>query len=230
MQNSFCQAIDAKYCTTTLSSTCIQTPELQIFSYQAIYPTCIQETQLSNPFPLTFYPPNLINTHKNYTNSTILISNPHHSLTSDSSPSQTPFGEFEGTWVIRMKNLRVLTCSCLRTLRPLESLKVLGSSRMKILRVLTCPCLRTLRDIDLVVLANSMPYLDDLDISEPTNAFGEGVTDIRIEALSSKLKGLRRINVPSNHYVTNKSLLAPSKKQKKRKKSRFWLFPQTANT
>ncbi|KAG5545173.1 hypothetical protein RHGRI_017601 [Rhododendron griersonianum] len=92
---------------------------------------------------------------------------------------------------------------------PLESLKVLGS-RMKNLRVLMCSCLLTLRDVDLVVIADSMPCLEDLDISEPINRFEAAVTDSGIEVLSSKLKGLRKIDVSGNHYITDKSLLALS--------------------
>ncbi|XP_058217516.1 F-box/LRR-repeat protein 4-like [Rhododendron vialii] len=92
---------------------------------------------------------------------------------------------------------------------PLESLKVLGS-RMKNLRVLMCSCLLTLRDMDLVVIADSMPCLEDLDISEPINRFEAAVTDSGIEVLSSKLKGLRKIDVSGNHYITDKSLLALS--------------------
>ncbi|KAI8551501.1 hypothetical protein RHMOL_Rhmol06G0191600 [Rhododendron molle] len=92
---------------------------------------------------------------------------------------------------------------------PLESLKVLGS-RMKNLRVLVCSCLLTLRDMDLVVIADSMPCLEDLDISEPINRFDAAVTDSGIKVLSSKLKGLRKIDVSGNHYITDKSLLALS--------------------
>ncbi|XP_058218724.1 uncharacterized protein LOC131329559 [Rhododendron vialii] len=104
---------------------------------------------------------------------------------------------------------------------PLESWRLLGS-RMKNIKVLICPNLRTLRDIELVVIADSMPCLDDLDISHPSNYFGSvpelqgrslgevGLTDSGIEVVSSKLKGLRIINVSGNEFLTDKSLIALS--------------------
>ncbi|KAH7861349.1 hypothetical protein Vadar_024949 [Vaccinium darrowii] len=104
---------------------------------------------------------------------------------------------------------------------PLGSLRILGS-RMKNLRALMCSWLRTLRDIELFVIADSMPCLEDLDISYPLNSFRSdpeiqglsqgdvGVTDMGIEVLSSKLKCLRKINVSGNEFLTDKSLLALS--------------------
>ncbi|KAG5545175.1 hypothetical protein RHGRI_017603 [Rhododendron griersonianum] len=90
---------------------------------------------------------------------------------------------------------------------PLEGLKVLGS-RMKNVKVLRCFRLRTLRDHDLDVIADSMPCLEDLDISYPLD---EGnVTDRGIELMSCKLKGLRRIDISGNENLTDKSLLALS--------------------
>ncbi|KAF7140111.1 hypothetical protein RHSIM_Rhsim06G0134500 [Rhododendron simsii] len=103
----------------------------------------------------------------------------------------------------------------------LESWRLLGS-RMKNIKVLICWDLRTLRDIELVVIADSMPCLEDLDISYPSNDFGSvpelqgrslgevGVTDSGIEVVSSKLKGLRKINVSGNEFLTDKSLIALS--------------------
>ncbi|KAF7112296.1 hypothetical protein RHSIM_RhsimUnG0244100 [Rhododendron simsii] len=61
-----------------------------------------------------------------------------------------------------------------------------------------------------VIDSDSMPCLEDLDISEPINRFEAAVTDSGIEVLSSKLKGLRKIDVSGNHYITDKSLLALS--------------------
>lgn len=93
---------------------------------------------------------------------------------------------------------------------------------MKNLRVLNCSRLSTMCDADLIVIADSMPCLEDLDISYPDNfSFilrldpddvpGEvGVTDRGIEMLSSKLKGLRKINISGNLFLTDASLLALS--------------------
>ncbi|XP_058217493.1 EIN3-binding F-box protein 2-like [Rhododendron vialii] len=104
----------------------------------------------------------------------------------------------------------------------LESLRMLGS-RMKNLKVLMCSQLRTLRDLELVVIADSMPCLEDLDISYPVNDFGweadefearspgeVGVTDTGIEVLSSKLKSLRKIDVSGNEFLTDYSLITLS--------------------
>ncbi|KAG5545168.1 hypothetical protein RHGRI_017596 [Rhododendron griersonianum] len=64
-------------------------------------------------------------------------------------------------------------------------------------------------DIELVVIADSMPCLEDLDISNPV-AGQDDLTDSGIEVLSSKLKGLRKINISGNNFITDKSLLALS--------------------
>ncbi|KAF7140279.1 hypothetical protein RHSIM_Rhsim06G0127600 [Rhododendron simsii] len=99
---------------------------------------------------------------------------------------------------------------------PLESCRFLGS-RMKNIRVLICLALRTLRDIELVVIADSMPCLEDLDISFPENDFGSdpelqgrtlgevGVTDSGIEsliALSTNCVYLKEISVLGCHLLT----------------------------
>ncbi|KAH7861990.1 hypothetical protein Vadar_033461 [Vaccinium darrowii] len=110
-------------------------------------------------------------------------------------------------------NLNLETLKFSGTQLPLEGFKLLGS-RMKNLKVLTCGNLATLRDSDLVVIADSMPSLEDLDISFPVNDFGasagnetlalhsseKDVTDLGIEVLSSKLKGLRMIDLSG--YLT----------------------------
>ncbi|KAI8551505.1 hypothetical protein RHMOL_Rhmol06G0192000 [Rhododendron molle] len=90
---------------------------------------------------------------------------------------------------------------------PLEVLKVFGS-RMKNVKVLRCFDLRTLRDHDLDVIDDSMPRLEDLDISCPLDE--ENVTDHGIEVVSHKLKGLRKIDISGNEKLTDKSLLALS--------------------
>ncbi|KAG5545043.1 hypothetical protein RHGRI_017494 [Rhododendron griersonianum] len=117
-------------------------------------------------------------------------------------------------------NLRTLNFTGTDSL-PLESCRLLGS-RMKNIRVLICLALRTLRDIELVVIADSMPCLEDLDISFPENDFGSdpelqgrslgevGVTDSGIEVVSSKLKCLQKIFMSGNEFLTDKSLIALS--------------------
>ncbi|XP_058217515.1 F-box/LRR-repeat protein 4-like [Rhododendron vialii] len=90
----------------------------------------------------------------------------------------------------------------------LESLKILGS-RMKNLRVFKLKWL-LIADIQLVVIADSMPSLEDLDISYPDVAVQDDLTDSGIEVLSSKLKGLRKINISGNNFITDKSLVTLS--------------------
>ncbi|KAE9457531.1 hypothetical protein C3L33_10562, partial [Rhododendron williamsianum] len=99
-------------------------------------------------------------------------------------------------------NLNLESLSFSGTQLHLESLRILGS-RMKNLKVLMCSDLRTLRDLELLAIADSMPCLEDLDISYPVNDFGweddefdtrspseVGVTDTGIEVLSSKLRNI----------------------------------------
>ncbi|KAA8541965.1 hypothetical protein F0562_023117 [Nyssa sinensis] len=116
-----------------------------------------------------------------------------------------------------LETLNVSNQNCL----PLEVLKLLGSN-MKNLKVLNCADLMVFRDIELVVLANSMPWLEELDISHPRNYFDlssalhpmtsseMSVTDSGIQVLSCKLTNLRKINISGNHFITDRSLVALS--------------------
>ncbi|KAL6953571.1 hypothetical protein U1Q18_044062 [Sarracenia purpurea var. burkii] len=63
---------------------------------------------------------------------------------------------------LKLESLDVSNNNCL----PLECLKLLGS-KMKSLRVLKCSKLGVFRDIELVAIAESMPWLEELDISYP---------------------------------------------------------------
>ncbi|KAL6953581.1 hypothetical protein U1Q18_044072 [Sarracenia purpurea var. burkii] len=103
---------------------------------------------------------------------------------------------------LKLESLDVSNSNCL----PLECLKLLGS-KMKSLRVLNCSNLDVFRDIELVVIAESIPWLEELDISYPGEV---GLTDDGIKVLSSKLGVLRKINISGNHFLTDKSLFALS--------------------
>ncbi|CAK9168954.1 unnamed protein product [Ilex paraguariensis] len=104
---------------------------------------------------------------------------------------------------------------------PIKGLIELGLS-MKSLRVLKCANLCVLRNSDLVAIADSLPWLEELDISYPSNNFdwireidvwtsGEvGVADSGIEALSANLKNLHKLNISGNHFITDRSLVALS--------------------
>ncbi|KAG5545038.1 hypothetical protein RHGRI_017490 [Rhododendron griersonianum] len=80
-------------------------------------------------------------------------------------------------------NLNLDSLSFSGTQLHLESFRILGS-RMKNLKVLMCSELRTLRDLELLAIADSMPCLEDLDISYPSlrHVFAENSID-RVMAL-----------------------------------------------
>ncbi|KAI7984773.1 F-box/LRR-repeat protein 20 [Camellia lanceoleosa] len=123
---------------------------------------------------------------------------------------------------IAKSDLKVETLNVSKNNRlPLEGLKVLGSN-MKSLRVLNCANLSKFCDIELFTIANSMLWLEELDISYPRNNLGSGfemqrlnvaelgVTNCGIELLSLKLRDLRKINISGNPFLTNNSLVALS--------------------
>ncbi|KAG9138135.1 hypothetical protein Leryth_001375 [Lithospermum erythrorhizon] len=100
---------------------------------------------------------------------------------------------------------------------PIKGLIELGSK----IKVLKCRNIRVLRDKDLVGIGNSLPLLEELDISCPRNdhylnMMGSGggsemaISDFGIRFLSLNLKNLRRINVSGNHFVTDRSLVCLS--------------------
>ncbi|XP_009765662.1 uncharacterized protein LOC107774085 [Nicotiana tabacum] len=102
---------------------------------------------------------------------------------------------------------------------PVKGLKELGR-KLKDLRVLKCSDLALLRDPDLCAIAQSFPFLEELDISYPRTKFDfslmnriDGdliVTDSGIAVLSVNLANLRKINVSGNHFITDNSLVTLS--------------------
>lgn len=101
---------------------------------------------------------------------------------------------------------------------PINGLRVLGS-KMTNLRCLNCSKNGTLQDNDLGLIAQSFPYLEELDISYPEHGYGYSsnglpdwsrssrpISDTGIYSLSEKLKGLRKINLSGNYFITDKSL------------------------
>lgn len=122
-----------------------------------------------------------------------------------------------------LSNLETLDISS-KVFLPTLGLKELGL-RKKNLKVLRCANLQILRDSDLLVIGNSLPGLEELDISYPTNNYDpdfgrytdilppscEGnVTDSGIEALWSNLRNLRKLAISGNEFVTDRSLVALS--------------------
>lgn len=106
---------------------------------------------------------------------------------------------------------------------PVQGLREF-SSRMRNLRVLSCSSIRSLRDSDLLVIADCFPFLEELDISFPENGpkyssaslkdarrFAVPVSDFGIMALTMVLKNLRKVNLSGNRFITDESLLFLSK-------------------
>ncbi|XP_052174488.1 F-box/LRR-repeat protein 3 [Diospyros lotus] len=99
----------------------------------------------------------------------------------------------------------------------MEGLNRLGLN-MKSLKVFNCAGLWRFCDSELLAIANSMPWVEELDISYPRNVFDlhrefenlspdkANITDEGIRVLSSKLRGLRKINISGNEFLTDRSI------------------------
>ncbi|KAK1275127.1 hypothetical protein QJS04_geneDACA003763 [Acorus gramineus] len=91
--------------------------------------------------------------------------------------------------------------------------KTLGTT----LKTLICQSIRSFTDEDLVVISESFPALEELDISTfryverdyDFSSFRVGhITDAGIKALASNLARLRKINVSGFHMISDASLSA----------------------
>lgn len=80
---------------------------------------------------------------------------------------------------------------------------------MKNVKELKCYGVGGFRDIDLVSIGVNFPFLEKLDISYP-NSIPSRVSDSGVIELSSNLKGLLKINISGNSFITDKSLIALS--------------------
>lgn len=102
---------------------------------------------------------------------------------------------------------------------PFMGFKELGT-KMKNLKELNCSQIFAFRDSDLIAIAETCEFIEVLDISYPENDSSflpQGfqniqssptyITDSGIEALSMKLKRLKRINLSGNFFITDKSLM-----------------------
>ncbi|XP_015872002.2 uncharacterized protein LOC107409080 [Ziziphus jujuba] len=114
-------------------------------------------------------------------------------------------------------DLEALGVSNQKTL-PVDGLRVVGS-KMRNLRYLNCSKIGFLQDNDLGLIAESFPFLEELDISYPEHTLSYSsiglldscvsarpITDSGILSLAVKLKGLKKINLSGNHFITDKSL------------------------
>ncbi|XP_022748102.1 uncharacterized protein LOC111297734 [Durio zibethinus] len=101
-----------------------------------------------------------------------------------------------------------------------ESLKELGSNpKMKNLKVFNCLMRNSnLQDNDLVVIANSFPNLEELDLRNfnflPNYCLANDScspwfpTDFGVEILASKLRLLKKICIYGEHYISDRSVVA----------------------
>lgn len=110
---------------------------------------------------------------------------------------------------LTIQSLDISEGSCLSVNR----FQVLGQN-LKSLRVLKCSAILGFSNRNLAVIANSVPWVEELDISYPRilskqeeNIEDMYVTDCGIEMLSSKMTGLRKIDISGYQFVTDKSLM-----------------------
>ncbi|KAK6912274.1 hypothetical protein RJ641_024367 [Dillenia turbinata] len=90
---------------------------------------------------------------------------------------------------------------------PIDGIRELGKN-MKSLKSLICSKMRVLEDRDVVAIAESLPWLEELDIgcSDEGIEFGSNVSDASIEVISNKAKHLKRISLSGNCLITDNSL------------------------
>ncbi|GMH03608.1 hypothetical protein Nepgr_005447 [Nepenthes gracilis] len=98
---------------------------------------------------------------------------------------------------------------------PIEAIRALSSSSLSSIRSLILCSLSFLSDQDLATIAQMMPNLEALDLSEPRDDYNEmdlggcgalGITDDGIALLASKLGNLRTINLSGNYLISDKSV------------------------
>ncbi|KAI9089560.1 hypothetical protein K1719_029165 [Acacia pycnantha] len=78
---------------------------------------------------------------------------------------------------------------------PVHGLQKLGSKMRNNLRVLICSGIGDLQDSDLVIIADSFPLLEELDIGFPECHPKFTVSDSGFTALTTRLKNLRRVRI-----------------------------------
>ncbi|XP_010429931.1 PREDICTED: F-box/LRR-repeat protein 2-like [Camelina sativa] len=84
------------------------------------------------------------------------------------------------------------------------------SKSMTMMKELKCSGVGGFQDSNLVSIGASFPFLEKLDISYP-NSIPSKVSDSGVISLSSNLKGLLKINISGNSFITDKSLIALSR-------------------
>ncbi|KAE9457532.1 hypothetical protein C3L33_10563, partial [Rhododendron williamsianum] len=89
-----------------------------------------------------------------------------------------------------------------------EMIKRVKSSPSDVDKIVVGPSEEDAGNVHLEVIADTMPCLEDLDMTFPLS--GGSVTDRGIEVLSSKLKGMIVIAISGNELLTDKSLIALS--------------------
>lgn len=90
---------------------------------------------------------------------------------------------------------------------PQNGLRIF-SQNIKTLTSLICSNMNSINSTDLFLIADCFPFLEELDLSNPSN-FKDDDSDCLhgVEILSSTLLQLRNINLSSHNYINNQSLL-----------------------
>eukprot|EP00252_Welwitschia_mirabilis_P012167 TRINITY_DN2705_c0_g1_i1.p1 TRINITY_DN2705_c0_g1~~TRINITY_DN2705_c0_g1_i1.p1 ORF type:complete len:598 (+),score=61.53 TRINITY_DN2705_c0_g1_i1:714-2507(+) len=104
---------------------------------------------------------------------------------------------------------------------PLSSFAELGKSCGKTLRSLNCSRFHFLQDEDILAIAKTFPFLEELDISSPqlrlsphqasTVTVNPGtITDEGIRAMARRLSNLKIINISGNYLLSDSSMFSLS--------------------
>jgi len=75
---------------------------------------------------------------------------------------------------------------------------------MKTLTSLTCSKIDSLNNNDLVLISDSFPFLEELDLIYPKCT---GITDVVVNDMSMTLPKLRKINLSGHYYINDSFLL-----------------------
>jgi F-box/leucine-rich repeat protein 2/20 len=103
-----------------------------------------------------------------------------------------------------LKNLKSLHLFCCFSYFPAEGLK-----KFTTLTSLTCSCIQYLNSTYLFLIADCFPLLEELNLASPTHfdlLNNKSLLD-GVEALSSKLLKLRKIDLSGHYYINDQSLL-----------------------
>ncbi|KAK2414133.1 F-box/LRR-repeat protein [Trifolium repens] len=107
-----------------------------------------------------------------------------------------------------LKNLKSLHLFCYFSYFPVDGLRVF-SKKITTLTSLTCSHIQSFNSTYLFLIADCFPLLEELNLTSPihfTLINNESLLD-GVEALSSKLLKLRKVNLSGHYYINDQSLL-----------------------